>query len=100
MQYIERGNICIGYGGKEISYERFFAIEDGKIKKLHEGSYGAMNLYTGEAPIYEYTWDGEKISGEEYNRKVSGVIDKSKAKYPSGEELCKADEMIDKIIAW
>lgn len=96
--YIERENILVSYGGKETTYNDIYTIKEGQFVVLHEGRFGPVNLYSLEAPIYEYYWDGQKVTGDEYNKYFSEAFDMSRAaKY--GED-CKADEMINKIIAW
>lgn len=86
FSYIERENrLCNSEGLKDCYYDVVYSIVDGRLVELTSDYYGATdnsNVQWDENgnPIYEYEWDGMKISEKEYQEKLNQVYDQSKAK--------------------
>ena len=82
-------------------YDIVYRLKQGTLDLVAEGYYGAednTNVQFDEKgePIYQYEWEGNKMSREEYRRKLQEVYDTTKAK--DGyvwEEIHSLEEMTE-----
>ena len=71
------------YGGSMDSYyERVYKLNNGKMVEIANGKYGAEDNSNVEFdsdgnPIYQYFWNGTKITKTEYEEKINKAYDKS-----------------------
>lgn len=92
FSYIEKQNLlCNSDGLMDQYYDRIYQITDGKMKLIAEGLYGAENNSALQIdpegnPVYEYTWNGKKMSKQEYEREFENIYDMSSAKPRCTEE--------------
>ena len=96
FDYIERGNQIHNPGGlMGTYYDRIAAIENSVWTDVAEGNYGeppegTMLDEEGEL-VYEYFWEGESVTEQEYAERLNAAYDTEKAVYPErwyiGEEL-------------
>lgn len=100
FSYIERGNLlCNSEGNMDYYYDLVFRITDGELTMVAQGYYGAednSNVQFDEAgePIYQYEWNGVKMSKEEYAKELNSVYDMSKARDGYGwEDWYSLDEI-------
>lgn len=87
FDYLEgEGLLCNSDGNMGAYYDRVFALKDGKWMLVAEGGYGdpagGPVLDEQDNFIYEYSWEGTKVSEEEYEKSLKGVYDRSRAKSP------------------
>lgn len=93
FSYIERGNLlCNSDGHMDTYYDLVYSLKDNRLTLISEGYFGAEDNtkleFDGEGnPIYQYEWDGVKMTEEEYNAALNRVYDITKAKpgYEWGE---------------
>lgn len=96
FDYIERGNQIHNPGGlMGTYYDRIATIENGVWVDAAEGNYGdpPEGVVQDEEGnfVYEYFWEEEPVTEEEYVERLNAVYDTDKAVYPErwyiGEEL-------------
>ncbi len=96
FDYIERGNQIHNPGGlMGTYYDRIAAIENGVWTDVAEGNYGdpPEGVVQDEEGnfVYEYFWEEEPVTEQEYAERLNAVYDTEKAVYPErwyiGEEL-------------
>lgn len=96
FDYIERGNQIHNPGGlMGTYYDRIAAIEDGVWVDTAEGNYGdppeGVVLDEEGNFVYEYFWEEEPVTEQEYAERLNAVYDTKKAVDPErwyiGEEL-------------
>ena len=96
LDYIERGNQIHNPGGlMGTYYDRIATIENGVWVDAAEGNYGdpPEGVVQDEEGnfVYEYFWEEEPVTEEEYVERLNAVYDTDKAVYPErwyiGEEL-------------
>ncbi|MDO4330413.1 MAG: hypothetical protein Q4C66_13900 [Lachnospiraceae bacterium] len=86
FSYIERGNLlCNSEGLMDCYYDRVYSLIDGEMTLIASGDYGAEDnsrvQFDEEGnPIYQYVWNGVKMSKEEYERALNSVYDLSRAR--------------------
>lgn len=86
FSYIEKENLlCNSEGLMDCYYDLVYRLEKGKLVEVAAGYYGAednSNVQFDEngEPIYQYEWNGSKMSREEYQQKLQEVYDVSKAR--------------------
>lgn len=84
--YIERGNLlCNSDGNMDSYYDLVYRMTDGRLTQIAAGYYGAADNSRVEVdaegnPIYQYQWNGEFVSPEDYGRALNEIYDTSKAK--------------------
>lgn len=82
---IEKENLLLVTGGHmDVYYDTLYRIEDGKFVSVAEGNYGApdnSNIQVDENgyPIYEYEWDGVKMTEEKYKQSLENAFPSSRA---------------------
>lgn len=102
--YIERENLlCNSDGHMDSYYDLVYSLVDKRMVRIAEGYYGAednSNLQfdsEGNA-VYDYEWNGESVSKEDYEKKLNAVYDFARAKNGyTRENLYSAQEMINYI---
>ena len=75
-----------------------YRLSGGELIPVASGYYGAVdnsNVQFDEEgnPIYQYEWNGVKMSKEEYQKELSKVYDESKAVTYSYDSLHSLEEM-------
>lgn len=104
FSYIERGNLlCNSEGNMDSYYDLVYSIIDGELTLIASGFYGAEDNSNvqfdafGE-PIYQYEWNGTKMSKEEYGKALNQVYDMSRAEDGYGwDQLYSYEEIKDVI---
>ena len=116
FRYIEGANLFRDFGGHmDEYYDKIYTLENGNFVLLYRGEYGAEDNSKVEygddgMPVYQYFWENEEVSSEEYDRKLNEVYDTEKevnifldAQYDSGRGryvgngLCDYQEIIEAI---
>ena len=119
FRYIEGANLFRDSGGHmDEYYDKIYTLENGNFVLLYSGEYGAEDNSKVEygddgMPVYQYFWENEEVSLEEYDRKLNEVYDTEKevnifldAQYDSGRGryvgngLCDYQEIIEAIKAY
>lgn len=119
FRYIEGANLFRDSGGHmDEYYDKIYTLENGNFVLLYSGEYGAKDNSKVEygddgMPVYQYFWENEEVSSEEYERKLNEVYDTEKevnifqdAQYDSGRGryvgngLCDYQEIIEAIKAY
>ena len=83
--YFKRGNLFLDISGNmDEYYETIYSFLGGGFKAIHKGTYGAadnanIQFDKNGDPIYEYYWDGKKVSYSAYQDSLSAAFDQSKA---------------------
>ena len=102
LTYLERQNLFCESGGRMDSYyDNVYQIENGEMVKLHEGWYGAedntnVQFDAQGNPVYQYFWDGEELSKEEYEESLEQVFHREGAVY-AAEKTLSAGEILRQI---
>lgn len=102
LTYLERQNLFCESGGRMDSYyDNVYQIENGEMVKLHEGWYGAedntnVQFDAQGNPVYQYFWDGEELSKEEYEESLEQVFHGEGAVY-AAEKTLSAGEILRQI---
>lgn len=66
-------------------YDLVYSIIDGELTLIGAGYYGAednshVQYDENGEPIYQYEWEGESMSREEYGKALNSVYDMSKSR--------------------
>mgnify|MGYP003276525803 FL=1 len=102
LTYIEYENLFCDTGGHmDRYYDRVYDIEDGEFMTVCSGEYGAedntdIQLDENGVPIYQYFWEGESVTQEEYENNLASVYDKSRARSAYDQRM-SAEEVIAQI---
>lgn len=102
FSYLEReGLLCNSEGNMDNYYDLVYRFAGGKMTVIAEGYYGAednSHVEFDEAgePIYQYEWNGKKMSREEYAEALGAVYDAGRGKTYSWPGS-SAEEMIGRI---
>lgn len=72
----------------DVYYDRIYRIDDEGFVMTAEGNYGAednTNVQTDAQgnPIYQYSWNGTKMTKEEYEQWFAELFDKDRAVWAS-----------------
>lgn len=104
--YLPGQNLLDNVGGSMDSYyDRVFQIQDGTWVQVADGKYyakysnGGMELDEEGSPIYEYKWNGQVVSEEEYQGNLADVMDVDSATHLETTGLSR-DEMIAEITSY
>lgn len=114
--YAEGQNIFVDNGGHmDVYYNAVYTIENGGFVELHHGDFGALNntnvqFDSNGMPIYEYFWDGRRVTSDEYDvyldnacnglgisSPFDGAVWNSSLGRYTGNGLCTYDEIITEI---
>lgn len=99
FSYIPGENLlCNSEGNMDYYYDLVYRLSGGELIPVASGYYGAednSNVQFDEEgnPIYQYEWNGVKMSKEEYQKELSKVYDESKAVTYSYDSLHSLEEM-------
>ncbi len=79
-------------------YDLVYQLSGGELIPVASGYYGAEDnsnvQFDGEGnPVYQYEWNGVKMSREEYQKELSRVYDESKAVTYNYDGLHSLEEM-------
>ncbi len=83
--YIERGGLLCNAGGHMGYYfDIVYSLKNGELTMIDEGIYqdkdGVAQTDASGEYIYDYTWNGNPVSKEEYKAMLNSIYDTSKAK--------------------
>lgn len=107
FSYIPGGNLlCNSEGNMDYYYDLVYQLSGGELVPVASGYYGAednsnVQFDTEGNPIYQYEWNGVKMSKEEYQRELSKVYDESRAvtyNYDGLHSLEEMKQMIEKYL--
>ena len=75
----------------DVYFDHIYKIENGNFIQVHKGDYGTednsnVRFNKNEEPIYDYYWDENKVTNDEYNKFLFEAYNKY-----------KQDEIIDYI---
>ncbi len=99
FSYIPGGNLlCNSEGNMDYYYDLVYQLSGGELVPVASGYYGAednsnVQFDTEGNPIYQYEWNGVKMSKEEYQRELSKVYDESRAVTYNYDGLHSLEEM-------
>lgn len=80
FSFIERGNLlCNSSGNMGYYYDIVSSIGDKEFICVAEGDWSEGRDDETENLVYEYFWDGQQVSEEEYQRLLMQVFDNEKA---------------------
>ncbi len=100
FSYIPRENLlCNSEGHMDYYYDLVYRLNGAELELIAAGYYGAednsrIQLDANGNPIYQYEWNGVKVSQDEYGRELGKVYDSSMAVSYDYEELYSAEEII------
>ena len=104
FSYIERGNqLCNSEGLMDYYYDLVFRLQDGQLVLTDAGYYGAEDNTNRQfdengEPIYQYQWNGEQVTKDEYAKELNAVYDQSRAvRCYDWDELYSAEELIAEL---
>lgn len=103
FSYIPGGNLlCNSEGHMDYYYDLVYRLSNGEFELIAAGYYGAEDNSRVEFdeegnPVYQFEWNGVKMSEREYQKELSRVYDFSKAVTYDYDNLYSADE-VKKII--
>jgi len=102
-EYGEKQNVVVSSDGHMgYYYDIIYVIENGVFKQVHEGNYydmydggGNVVLDSDGYPLMEYVWDGETVSMQEYQKRLSDAVGtmkliKPQIQYRSSGDMIKA----------
>ena len=80
-------------------YDLVYRLNGAELELIAAGYYGAednsrIQLDANGNPIYQYEWNGVKVSQDEYGSELGKVYDSSMAVSYDYEELYSAEEII------
>lgn len=80
VSYIEGENYFLASGGRmDYYHDKVYSLEGGTFILHHTGRFGYIDtLYANEERIYDYYWDGEKVSKDEYQDLLHAAFDESR----------------------
>lgn len=103
FSYIPGENLlCNSDGHMDFYYDLVYSIIDGEMTSVVSGYYGAednsnVQFDADGEPIYQYEWDGVKMSREEYEKEFHKVYDESKAVSYDYDNLYSQDEAVKAV---
>ena len=104
FSYIERGNqLCNSEGLMDYYYDLVFRLQDGQLVLTDAGYYGMADNSVRQfdengEPIYQYQWNGEQVTKEEYTKALNAVYDQSRAvRCYDWDQLYSAEELITEL---
>ena len=106
FSYIPGENLlCNSEVNMDYYYDLVYSIIDGEMVSVASGYYGAednsnVQFDANGEPIYQYEWNGVKMSKEEYEKEFHKVYDESKAVSYAYENLYSEDEAVKAVEAY
>ena len=104
FSYIERsGRLCNGEGNMDCYTDVVYELNNGEMNVIGMGEYGAednsnVQFDKDGNPIYQYIWEGKKMSEEDYLKNLNQIYDTSKAIFGyDWENLYEAEELIAQL---
>lgn len=100
LSYIERGGYFYTSGGHmDVYWDGVFQLKDGRFTEIVHGDFGAEDnanvQFDENGPIYQYIWNNELMSEEEYQKALNSSFDFISAKNifdghsSSYDEVCR-----------
>lgn len=85
--YLEKENLlCNSDGNMGVYYDYVSSISDGSWIRLATGEYGdgeeGVQVDENNDFIYEYSWEGEEVTEQEYRERLAAVFDAERAVSP------------------
>lgn len=76
--YIPKQNLLNNSGGNMgVYYDRIYSISDKDFALVDDGEWN--EVYEDDEVLFEYSWNGQTVSSEEYNNCLAQVFDGEKA---------------------
>lgn len=76
--YIPKQNLLDNSGGNMgVYYDRIYSISDKDFELVDDGEWN--EVYEDDEIVFEYSWNGQTVSSEEYNNCLAQVFDSEKA---------------------
>ena len=103
VSYIEGRNVLDDGGGNMGNYyDHIYTIRKGKWVQIAKGEYGIgdnTELDVEDESNYSYTWNGKKMSKENYEKNLKKIYDKKSATNLDDSYKCvSAEELINELI--
>lgn len=103
VSYIEGENVLDdGSGNMGNYYDHIYTIRKGKWVQIAKGEYGIgdnTELDATDESDYSYTWNGKKMSKENYEKNLKKIYDKKSATNLDDSYKCvSAEELINELI--
>lgn len=76
--YLEKQNLLYAWGGYESFYDNIYTIKDGAFSCVANGKEEKQYDENG-MPFFEYFWNEQSVSEEEYQNLLAQAFDKEKA---------------------
>lgn len=96
FSYIEKENICLNSNGNMGVYaDIVYQLNNGQLQEVISGESGMIEDNSNPNCPEEYSWDGTKVTEEEYKAKLQQAFDSSRAIDPSNN--CTVEELISQI---
>lgn len=101
--YLEReGLLCNSDGLMDHYYDIVWQMKDGRMRQIASGWWGAednSNVQFDEkgSPIYQYLWEGQEMSSEEYEAALNNVFDRTREKGYNYELLDSHGKMVERL---
>lgn len=101
--YIERKNLlCNSEGLMDNYYDIIYSLIDGKLTQIVAGYWGELDgsghhFDKDGNLVYQYSWDGNSVTEDEYKKYLNSVFDMSKSTDGYTNQPCSIDEMINLI---
>lgn len=103
FSYIPHENLlCNSEGHMDYYYDLVYRLNGPEMELVAAGYYGAednsrIQLDANGSPIYQYEWNGVKVSPEEYGSELGKVYDSARAVSYDYDDLYSVEEMIQVI---
>ena len=103
VSYVEGENVLDDGGGNMGNYyDHIYTIQKGKWFQIAKGEYGIgdnTELDVEDESNYSYTWNGKKMSKENYEKNLKKIYDKKSAIELNDSDRCiSAEELINELI--
>ena len=103
VSYVEGRNVLDDGGGNMGNYyDHIYTIRKGKWVQIAKGEYGIgdnTELDVEDESNYSYTWNGKKMSKENYEKNLKKIYDKKSATNLDDSYKCvSAEELINELI--
>ena len=101
IRYLPNGNLIQISGGSMDNYtDKFYMVQDSYWELVKQGRYYAddeqLQLDADGNPIYEYYWQDEDVSKEQYEKNIESLMPADQA-VTLGENSVSSSEIIGQI---